>query len=94
MSELVTQASWVVAAAGLAMGVVAGLRTRHLRTGVALLLDLLLAAGLLRLVAADTWPAIAVAAAVVAVRRLVAVGLDGGGPEGLRPRRRSSAPPR
>lgn len=94
MNELATQLSWAVAAAGLAMGVLAGIRTRHLGTGVAVLLDMLLAAGLLRLVAADTWSAIAVAAAVVAVRRLVGLGLGGTGSSGVRPRRSSTPPQR
>jgi hypothetical protein len=72
----------VVAAAGLALalaGVVLVVAiwaaARDLRTGLAVLLDLLLAAGLLRLGLLRTWQDLAGAAALVAVRRLVAFGL-------------------
>ena len=40
-----------------------------------MLLELLLAAGLLRLAAASTWTALATAAVVVAVRRVAATGI-------------------
>jgi hypothetical protein len=57
-------------------GVVAALAvlaaTRSPRTALPVLLDLLLAAGLLRLAAAPGWAALGTAAAVVAVRRTLA----------------------
>lgn len=49
--------------------------TRDGRLATAVLLELLLAAGLLRLADDPGWTGIATAAAVVALRRLVAVGL-------------------
>ncbi len=44
--------------------------TRQVAPALAVLLDLLLAAGLLRLAAEPTWTRLATAAAVVAVRKL------------------------
>lgn len=45
------------------------------RIALSVLLDLLLAASLLRLNADDSWSAIAVAAAVIAIRHLITRGL-------------------
>jgi Protein of unknown function (DUF1622) len=64
-----------VSAAGLlAAGVVLAAGRRPL-PAVAVLLDFLLAAGLLRLTGSPGWPEIATAAAVVALRRLLGAGL-------------------
>lgn len=49
--------------------------TRHLRTALAVTLELLLAAGLLRLATAEAWSAIGAAAGLVAVRMVAATGL-------------------
>ncbi|HLZ38745.1 MAG TPA: hypothetical protein VKP64_13545 [Mycobacteriales bacterium] len=65
----------VVSAAGLLCGVLAFVRTRDAWCGVRVLLDLLLAAGLLRLAATSGWSQLAAAAALVAVRRLLTIAL-------------------
>jgi hypothetical protein len=49
--------------------------TRRGRLALAVFLDLLLAAGLLRLSGSPTWPGLLTAAALVAIRRLVGSGL-------------------
>lgn len=49
--------------------------TGRWRDGMRMALDLLVAAGLVRLAVADTWEVIAGAGAVVVVRHLVAFGL-------------------
>ena len=59
-------------------------RTRRLDQALPVLLDLLLAAGLLRLAHDPTWRAISTAAIIVALRKLVVV-------HGLRPRQRAGA---
>lgn len=64
-------AAILIAAAGLLLGALALLSARRLRPALGILLDLLLAAGLLRLAFLDTWTAIAGAATLVAVRKLV-----------------------
>ena len=74
----------------LAAAVVLAAERRPL-TALQVLLDFLLAAGLLRLTGRPGWPALATAAAVVAVRRLVGSGLRAGAPvrrAGARRRRR------
>jgi hypothetical protein len=63
-----------IAAAILAATVVL-LRTGSLRQALPVLLDLLTAAGLLRLIATPTWGALAVTAIVIALRRLVTSGI-------------------
>jgi hypothetical protein len=64
----------VLAAALLVAGLVL-LVTRQVATALPVLLDLLLAAGLLRLSATASWQAIASAAAIVLIRKLVTLGL-------------------
>jgi hypothetical protein len=61
----------LVVAAGLVLGAAAFLSTRSARAALPVLLDLLLAAGLLRLASDGSWRAIAGAAAVVVIRKLV-----------------------
>lgn len=61
--------------------------TRRALPALAVLLDLLLAAGLLRLLGEPDWQAIVTAAAIVAIRRLLAAALRSdvrarGGPAG------------
>jgi hypothetical protein len=65
----------VVSAAGLLCGLLALVRTRDVWCAVRVLLDLLLAAGLLRLTSASGWPQLAAAAALVALRRLLTIAL-------------------
>ena len=71
---------------GLLAASVVTARSRSLRVGVPVLLEFLLAAGLIRLSSTDTWSAIAVAAVVLGIRRLVVLRL------GLPPPRRASDP--
>ncbi len=68
----------VVTAAGLVAAVLVLVATRRPRFALSVLLDFLLAAGLLRLTGRPDWGALASTAAVVAVRRLVGVGLRAG----------------
>ena len=75
LAPTVATVALVIAAAAVALGVLSAVTTRSGATGLAVLLDLLLAAGLLRLAVADTWTAIGTAAAVVAVRKLAGVGI-------------------
>ncbi|MGI5211671.1 hypothetical protein [Plantactinospora sp. CA-290183] len=69
----------VTALTALALGTaaVALLSTRSWRAALRVLLDLLTAAGLLRLAAAQTWTDLAAAAIVVALRQLVSTVLLG-----------------
>ncbi len=67
-------ATVVLVAAFVVSGLVL-LATRTVPTALGVFLDLLTAAGLLRLGAADTWSAIGTAAAVVAVRKVAVAGL-------------------
>ena len=53
--------------------------TRRPSLALSVLLDLLLAAGLLRLVGDPGWQAIATAASIVILRRLIRIGLQAGG---------------
>jgi len=71
-------ASLVVTAAALVCGGVALARTRRLSEALAVFLDLLTAAGLLRLAATPTWRALATSAAIVALRHLGGAGLAAG----------------
>ncbi len=75
MRDVYDVTSLVVAAWALLAGALAFAVTWRLRTGLSVLLDLLLAAGLLRLAAEPTWTRILTAAAIVAVRKLVGFGL-------------------
>jgi hypothetical protein len=64
-------ASLAIAAAGILAGMIVATRTRSLREGIRVALDLWTAAGLLKLAADASWSAIAVAAIVVALRHLI-----------------------
>ena len=75
VSGVLLHLSWVVAAAGLVAGLAAMGATRRLLPSLGVFLDLLLAAGLLRLATAGTWQGIAGAAAIIAIRRLAVLGL-------------------
>ncbi len=68
-------ASLAVAAAGIVAGVVVAMRTRSLREGIRVALDLWTAAGLLKLAADASWSAIAITAIVVALRHLISANL-------------------
>jgi hypothetical protein len=75
LSAWSSAAALVLAAAGLLLAALTLASTRSLRPALGVLLDLLLGAGLLRLTFLDTWTAIASAAALVAVRKLVVLAL-------------------
>jgi hypothetical protein len=68
-----------VTAAACAAGALVLVRTRRPAAALPVLLDLLLAAGLLRLAGDPDWRTIATAAAIVALRRLIGIGLRVGG---------------
>ena len=67
-SALVAAAALGITAAGLVAAAVTLVATRRPLLSVQVLLDFLLAAGLLRLTGSPGWPALAAAAAVVALR--------------------------
>ena len=68
-----------VTAAALLAGLVALGTTRRPAAALPVFLDLLVAAGLLRLVGEPTWQALVTAAAIVLLRRLIGFGLRTGG---------------
>ncbi|MBQ1019926.1 hypothetical protein KBX71_18950 [Micromonospora sp. D93] len=72
MDALVT----AVTALALVAGVVTTLSTGALRSGVRVLLDLLTAAGLLRLVGEPGWNGLAGAVAIIALRQLLGAALS------------------
>ncbi|MDP9429734.1 MAG: DUF1622 domain-containing protein [Actinomycetota bacterium] len=84
----------LVTAAALLAGLVALLATRRPAVALPVFLDLLVAAGLLRLVGEPSWQALATAAAIVLLRRLIGFGLRTGGRTwaSTRPDRRNRAP--
>ncbi|MEY9214632.1 DUF1622 domain-containing protein [Thermobifida halotolerans] len=65
----------LVTAAGLMAAAVCLARTRRAVLALGVLVDFLIAAGLLRLTADPSWSDIALAAIVIAVRKLASVGL-------------------
>ncbi|HEU4515618.1 MAG TPA: hypothetical protein VFR87_21105 [Nocardioidaceae bacterium] len=74
MTELLIGLSFAVAGAGVVIGVLAYLATFRLRVGLTVALDLLLAAGLLRLTASDAWGPTLAVGAVVLVRHVAVAG--------------------
>ncbi|MGY1763855.1 hypothetical protein ACI79G_05005 [Geodermatophilus sp. SYSU D00779] len=69
----------LVTAAALVAGLVALVATRSPAAALPVFLDLLVAAGLLRLVGQPSWPALATAATILVLRRLIGFGLRTGG---------------
>ena len=69
----------LVTAAALFAGLVALVATRRPAVALPVLLDLLVAAGLLRLVGEPGWQALGTAAAIILLRRLIGLGLRTGG---------------
>jgi hypothetical protein len=78
-AEVAGTLALLVTAAALLAGLVALVATRRPAAALPVLLDLLVAAGLLRLVGTPSWSALATAAAVILLRRLIGVGLRTGG---------------
>jgi len=75
VSALVAALVPLVVAAGLALSALTLLSTGRIGVALPVLLDLLLAAGLLRLSATASWQAIASAAAIVLIRKLATLGI-------------------
>ena len=75
MIALVQQGALVLTAVGLLLGGAASVATRQFLAGLPLLLEFLLAAGLLRLAVLDTWVAIATVAVIVVIRKVSTVGI-------------------
>ena len=92
MSALLQQLALLVTAAGLLLGALVALASRRPRDGLAVVLDFVLAAGLLRLALLDSWTAIASVTLVVVVRRLAVTGLRQAAGAGA-PRRRGARGP-
>ena len=79
-----------VTAAGLVAAAAVLLATRRPLHSAQVLLDFLLAAGLLRLTGSPGWAALGAAAAIIALRRLAGLGLRVGVPALAGPLRRSA----
>jgi hypothetical protein len=75
VTELAASAALLVVAAAVRAGALALVRTRSLRQALPVFLDMLAAAGLLRLATAPTWRVLAVTAIVIVLRRLVTAGI-------------------
>ena len=78
LSEVTAWASVSIGAAALVAGAVAFLSTGRPGLALSVLLDLLMAAGLLRLAGDPGWQALATVAAIVVLRRLIRTGLRAG----------------
>jgi hypothetical protein len=76
--ELTAAAVPLIALAGIVVAFGVLLTTRRLAAALPVLLDLLLAAGLIRLSATLTWRGIASAALIVVIRKLVVLGVGAG----------------
>lgn len=79
--------SWAIAGAGVLLGALALIAFRRPPMALHVLLDFLLAAGLLRLSVDASWQALAITAAVILVRRVVTLGLTHPAADRLYPRR-------
>ncbi len=73
---IVNAAALAIVSASIVIALVAFLRTHQLRQAMSFMLDLWVAAGLLRLSQDASWTAIAGAVALIAVRKLVVYSLD------------------
>ena len=79
LGPLPTVMALTITAAALAAGALVLVATRRPATALSVCLDLLLAAGLLRLTGDPGWQALVTAAAIVGLRRLIGLGLRLGG---------------
>ena len=79
LGELPGLLAMVVTVLALVAGTVTLVSTRRPALALGVLLEMLLAAGLLRLAAEPTWTALGTAAAIVLLRRLIGAGLRAGG---------------
>lgn len=80
MSALLQGAAQLTTVLGLACAALVLIRRHDVRNALAVLLEFLLAAGLLRLADHPTYRSLATAAAIVVVRKLVTIGLRRGTP--------------
>jgi hypothetical protein len=79
LQEVAGTLALLVTAAALLAGLVALAATRRPAAALPVFLDLLVAAGLLRLVGEPSWQALATAASIILLRRLIGFGLRTGG---------------
>lgn len=75
MTDLLGMAALLVTAGGLAVAAVVLTSTRRLSIALPVLLEFLTAAGLIRLAAQPTWTSLLMAGGIVALRRLILLGL-------------------
>jgi hypothetical protein len=75
VTTVLSSVALLVGAAAVLAATLVLARTRSLRQALPVLLDLLTAAGLLRLAATPSWTTLGVTAVVIVLRRLVSVGL-------------------
>ena len=76
MATIVTSLSWLIVAAGIVLAAGTLVVLHRPLSALHVLLDLFLAAGLLRLSADASWPTIAATAAVVMLRHIVTRGVQ------------------
>ncbi|QJY50440.1 hypothetical protein HOP40_06565 [Pseudonocardia broussonetiae] len=82
---MVDAAAFLVVAAALVSAAVVLIRTRDGRRALPVLLDLLTAAGLIRLAGPPSWPVLATTAIVIVLRRLLTAGLRSASASAVRP---------
>lgn len=75
MTDLIAAAAWIVAGLGVVLAAAVVAATRRLAIALSVLLDMLMAAGLLRLSADAAWSSLATAAAIVVLRKVVVAGI-------------------
>ncbi len=75
MATAIEAAALLVTAAGVVVFLTAYAATRRIRTALPLLLDFLMAAGLMRLAGDLSWSGILVTVAIIAVRKVAAYGV-------------------
>lgn len=78
LASLTESAATVLTGAAVVIAIAVWLTTRAWQPAMPVLLELLLAAGLLRLSATDSWNTIAAAAAIVAIRTVIRTGVRTG----------------
>ncbi|GAB2899359.1 hypothetical protein GCM10027074_77550 [Streptomyces deserti] len=75
MTDLLTAGALLVTAAGVLSAITAYAISRRISQALPVLLDFLTGAGLIRLAADISWNSIMVAAAVITVRKIAAIGV-------------------
>ena len=76
LEQVVAQAAALVTLGAVVSAVATAAATRSPTAAVRTLLDLLMAAGLLRLAVGEGWEPVVTAAAIIAVRKLVTLGIE------------------